>query len=429
MLYLLVALAIFGHWAICIYTINRLHATALPHEFMKVVDLLWYVFLFGIPLTVIGALFVVPEWSWLAAHPTWRILGLIYAIVCWAAVPMALGAWIRHLTQAGVTSRLESNHTTHINTVEQLGRVPSGELATSLLARLPANQVFELWIHDKTLRLSRLPPSLDGLTITHLSDLHFTGRVTQDFYELIIDRANQLQSDMIVITGDIIDKPECFSWLSAVLGKLTAPHGVFFVLGNHDLRIRNELGLRTELINHGLIDLGGRFETIHVNECPILLAGNELPWFAPAADMSTAPVGLPSGRPFRIAVAHSPDQYPWARDYDFDLMLAGHTHGGQIRFPIVGPVFSPSHFGVRYSAGTFYESPTLMHVSRGLSGTRPLRFDCPPELVLSTPARYAGLITVRGNAACFGRIIDDARSRSSIAARGAQYPAWRLCAC
>ena len=185
---------------------------------------------------------------------------------------------------------------------------------------------------------------------------------------------------MMVITGDIIDKRPCFGWLSEVLGKLTAPHGVFFVLGNHDLRIRNELGLRTELVKQGFVDLGGRYETIHLHGSPILLAGNELPWFAPAADMSTAPVELPSGRPFRVAVAHSPDQYPWARDYDFDLMLAGHTHGGQIRFPVIGPVFSPSHYGVRYSAGTFYQSPTLMHVSRGLSGTRPLRFNCPPEL-------------------------------------------------
>jgi hypothetical protein len=138
--------------------------------------------------------------------------------------------------------------------------------------------------------------------------------------------------------------------------------------------------LRNELVAQGFIDLGGRHETIRVNGTPILLAGNELPWFAPAADMSVVPRELSDSRPFRVAVAHSPDQFPWARTHDFDLMLAGHTHGGQIRFPFVGPVFSPSHHGVRYSAGTFYEPPTLLHVSRGLSGTRPLRFNCPPEL-------------------------------------------------
>jgi predicted MPP superfamily phosphohydrolase len=96
--------------------------------------------------------------------------------------------------------------------------------------------------------------------------------------------------------------------------------------------------------------------------------------------MKRSPQPQAHGSLFRIAVAHSPDQYPWAQNYDFDLMLAGHTHGGQIRFPVIGPVLSPSRFGVKYAAGTFYEAPTLMHVSRGIAGTRPLRFNCPPEL-------------------------------------------------
>jgi uncharacterized protein len=73
-------------------------------------------------------------------------------------------------------------------------------------------------------------------------------------------------------------------------------------------------------------------------------------------------------------------------------MLAGHTHGGQIRLPVVGPVFSPSRFGVRYASGTFFRAPTLMHVSRGLSGTRPLRFNCRPELAqFDSAARPSGV--------------------------------------
>jgi predicted MPP superfamily phosphohydrolase len=380
MLYLLVALAIFGHWAICIYVINRLHATALPHGFMKGVDLLWYFFLFGLPTLVMTTVVAHPNPTAIVEHRGWRAVLLAYAVVCWGAAPLAIRAWIRQLTQFGTSKRLESNHTSRINVIERLGRTPSASLATSLLSRLPGNQVFDLWIHDKTLRLPRLPHALDGLTISHLSDLHFTGKVSKEYFELIVEQTNALQSELIVITGDIIDKRPCFPWLSDVLGQLQARQGVYFVLGNHDLRVRDELRLRTALVELGLIDLGGRSETIHINGYPVVLAGNELPWFAPAADMSAVPTALAGGRPFRIAVAHSPDQFGWARYYDFDLMLAGHTHGGQIRFPLIGPVFSPSHHGVRYAAGTFYQPPTLMHVSRGLSGTRPLRFNCPPEL-------------------------------------------------
>ena len=61
-------------------------------------------------------------------------------------------------------------------------------------------------------------------------------------------------------------------------------------------------------------------------------------------------------------------------------MLSGHNHGGQIVLPVLGPVYSPSRFGVKYAAGTFHEPPTLLHVSRGLSGRYPLRWNCLPEV-------------------------------------------------
>ncbi len=380
MLYVLAALAIFGHWALCVYAINRLHATALPYWMMKVIDLLWYGFLFVVPSATAMTLILYPEYRWFWNQPTLRALGSAYVVLCWLAAPLALAAWYRHWTDAETTGRMESNHTTRIDVSDRLGRVPSGSLLTTLAARLPQNQVFELCVQEKVLRLPRLDPALDGISITHLSDLHFTGRVTRGFFDLVVDEANQLDSDLIAISGDIIDHPQCFDWLSGVLGRLRSRHGVFFVLGNHDLRIRDELRLRNELVRHGLIDLGGRYEFVEIRERSLLLAGNELPWFAPAANLGEAPSKHVRGTPFRIAISHSPDQFPWARAYDIDLMLAGHTHGGQIRFPLIGPVFSPSRYGVRYSAGAFFRSPTLMHVSRGLSGTRPLRFNCPPEL-------------------------------------------------
>ena len=111
----------------------------------------------------------------------------------------------------------------------------------------------------------------------------------------------------------------------------------------------------------------------------MLLAGNELPWFKPAADPRTFPPR--SEVPLRIVLAHSPDQLEWARQADGDLMLAGHTHGGQIRLPLIGPVLSPSLKGVHYASGLFYEPPTILNVSRGLSGEVPLRMNCTPEIV------------------------------------------------
>jgi predicted MPP superfamily phosphohydrolase len=65
-----------------------------------------------------------------------------------------------------------------------------------------------------------------------------------------------------------------------------------------------------------------------------------------------------------------------------DLLLAGHTHGGQIRFPIIGPIVAPSWYGSQFASGVFYRQPTLMHVSRGLAGVHPLRYRCQPEIAL-----------------------------------------------
>ena len=81
-----------------------------------------------------------------------------------------------------------------------------------------------------------------------------------------------------------------------------------------------------------------------------------------------------------MLLSHSPDQVYWAQQNHFDFVLAGHTHGGQVRFPWIGPIVAPSKYGVRYSAGEFQEGNTVMQVSRGISGLQPLRINCPPEL-------------------------------------------------
>ena len=107
----------------------------------------------------------------------------------------------------------------------------------------------------------------------------------------------------------------------------------------------------------------------------LFLAGNERPWFRALPE-------LPSSDPdtFRLLLSHSPDQFPWAKRHGFHLMLAGHTHGGQIRFPWIGPIVTASRFGVRYASGFYFEPPTVLHVSRGISGVQTIRLNCPPEL-------------------------------------------------
>ena len=159
---------------------------------------------------------------------------------------------------------------------------------------------------------------------------------------------------------------------------MKARSGVYYIFGNHDLRVDHER-LRRVMDDCGLIYLGGRWKVIEVRGQPLLMAGNELPWFRPAADLGACPPR--SEVPFRLLLAHSPDQLRWARKGDGDLLLAGHNHGGQIRLPLIGPVFAPSHGGVQYASGLFHAPPTVLNVSRGLSAELPLRMNCTPEII------------------------------------------------
>ena len=91
-------------------------------------------------------------------------------------------------------------------------------------------------------------------------------------------RSNELQPDLVALTGDLVESTACLDWIPDTLGRLTARYGVYFILGNHDLRTRDVPRLRRMLEQSGLIDLGGRRRQIEINGQPVVLMGNELPW-------------------------------------------------------------------------------------------------------------------------------------------------------
>jgi predicted MPP superfamily phosphohydrolase len=257
------------------------------------------------------------------------------------------------------------------------------------LAHLPGNEVLDLDVVQRALEIERLTAPLDGLRIAHLSDLHYSGRIGKAYFREVVRLCNEFAPEIVAITGDLIDKNDCIDWIPETLGRLESRFGVYFVLGNHDLWIDYER-LRRTLADCGLTDVGGRWLETRVRGEPVIFAGNELPWFSPSADLATAPQQTALGRPLRVALCHSPDQLSWSRAGDVDLMLAGHTHGGQVRFPLIGAIVAPSWWGVKHACGTFHAPPTVMHVSRGISAKTPLRMNCPPELgclVLHAPSK------------------------------------------
>jgi predicted MPP superfamily phosphohydrolase len=252
-------------------------------------------------------------------------------------------------------------------------------------ACIPGNQMFDLAIEHIDVPIVNLPESLIGYRIAQLSDIHLTGQMQPEYMAGVIERALAWSPEMFALTGDIVDVQECVPWLPELFAPATAPDGNYFILGNHDTRVADPSEVRRKMSAAGWTDLGGRCEVRSLRDQNVLLMGNEWPWFGRPSgrEIETATTKI-SGNVLKICLSHSPDQFDWARRHGIDFLMCGHTHGGQGRLPLIGPILSPSWHGSRWASGDFYREPTLMHVSRGLGGVHLLRIHCRPELSLIT---------------------------------------------
>jgi len=245
-----------------------------------------------------------------------------------------------------------------------------------------------LVVREQTIQIDNWPQQLDGLRIAVLSDVHADDWFVDDKkLRTIVERTNQLQPELIVILGDYMSsnghvtrrvEPEHFG---PILKDLHAPLGVYSVLGNHDWWYSGTQ-VRRGLEKNGIQVLDN--EVIHFDA-----RGTQL-WLVGLADLWTRRQAVadtiamvPEGAPM-IALTHNPDLFP-DLPQRVPLLLAGHTHGGQVRFPLIGSVVQSSNFGDRYVKGHIFENNHHLFVTTGI-GTSivPVRFGVPPEIVLLT---------------------------------------------
>jgi uncharacterized protein len=383
--YALLLLGVAGNIALWVALFNRNHALGLSRRTIKATEKLHVLAAIGVPI----------YWAWrlvalgfpnapLAALFSERFIEAVYFFICCGFFLYISLRWsIRRLNESSPAALLGTT-TASYDVAQLVGKPLVSGTKAQLLSLVPGNEMTELSVTEKTLSIPALDPRLDNLTIAHLSDLHFTGKLTREYFDFVIDRVNEMNADLVVVTGDIIDKDKCVAWIPQTLGRLESRCGKFFILGNHDKRVSNVPALRKAIEDCGFIDLGSRVESLVIDDAELLFAGNERPWFGTTPDVPMRTTSIDGSPIARILLSHSPDQIPWAKKQDFDLVLAGHTHGGQIRLPIIGPIVAPSLFGVKYASGVFFESSTLVHVSRGVSGLDLIRISCPPEVTKLT---------------------------------------------
>lgn len=241
-------------------------------------------------------------------------------------------------------------------------------------------------VTQRTIRVANLPGAWDGVRIAQITDMHIGRNSTLDHARQIVDMCNDLQPDIIALTGDYVSRADAITnALVEVLRDLRAKSGKFAVLGNHDYWT-NAHRVVASLKSAGISLLNNAHHILTRNGEKLCIAGVD-DLFSQNTDAAKALAGV-DPKICRILLCHNPDYAEMLpAQVRVDLMLSGHTHGGQVCLPLIGPLILPIEFK-KYAQGLVQGPRCPVYISRGLGMvTIPVRFNCRPELPLITLQR------------------------------------------
>ena len=238
---------------------------------------------------------------------------------------------------------------------------------------------YSILIEPNIIKVKKLHFNMENMPkakIVFVTDFHLS-KLSKGRLERIIEKVNNENPDIIISGGDyVINHNAKISMkmedVAEMLSKMKNRYGIYSVLGNHDY-FQDGKYIKSSLKNQNIKILENSNEKIEIDGKPLYIAG--------ISDMQTTIIDLDKAlkntQGPTILVSHSPDIAPFARG-KVDIILSGHTHGGQIRIPFYGAVIVPSKYGKRYEGG-FVED--IVYVSKGLgTSILKLRFNCAPEI-------------------------------------------------
>ncbi len=248
---------------------------------------------------------------------------------------------------------------------------------------------FRLGLTEMYIFSDKLPPDAPPIRILHITDLHIE-RLTRREAE-VLTIAKKTEPDVILITGDYVNlsynqDPQTHAQVRQFLSQLSAPYGVYATLGSPPVDLPEAVaplfeGLPIQLMR-------GSWTKLNLDEGrQLILLGLDCTHHLPTdqARLKSLVADAPNSAP-QALLFHSPELMPQAIEYGIDLYVCGHTHGGQVRLPIIGPILTSSQLGRKYVMGLYRHGRTHLYVSRGiglegLSAPR-VRFLAPPEMTL-----------------------------------------------
>lgn len=230
----------------------------------------------------------------------------------------------------------------------------------------------------------------ESIKIVLISDLHST--IFGENQSVLINKVKNIAPDIIVLCGDIFDDKVPIKGTQLLLSGIEDIAPIFYVTGNHEYYTRNIQSIKDELASFGVIILSDTYTIIEINDTKIVIAGIEDPAkkkyetadYNQKESMEKAFRELDEIKYYKILAAHRPESIEYYKKFSFDLILSGHTHGGQVRFPpLINGLYAPNQGLFPKYAGGVYTHGNLTHIiSRGLSVNIIPRIFNPPELVI-----------------------------------------------
>ena len=243
---------------------------------------------------------------------------------------------------------------------------------------------YRVGIKTVSINLNGRDGRLDDIKIIHITDLHI--KKFGYLERILIDNINQLMPDLLFVTGDFIKNNNGIEPCAEFFKRIKPKYGIYGVLGNNDYKQFFIISIDTDKLKKSLSDVGVKLlfnesYTVNIDGVHINILGIEDSMYG-KPDISNI-INKDTNGYTNILLSHSPSVIKYLNGYKPDLILTGHTHGGQVRLPFIEYLWTPLPLNSprKYSRGLFEVNKTKMYVNQGI-GTNlfPMRFLCPPEI-------------------------------------------------
>jgi predicted MPP superfamily phosphohydrolase len=240
-------------------------------------------------------------------------------------------------------------------------------------------------VKEVDLPVAGLHPDLENLRILHLSDIHLSAFLSENEFARVVDASVELRPNLAVITGDLISGPrDPLDACIRQLARLKADAGVFGCMGNHERFARSEDYTERACVRHGIRFLRLQSEPLKFGSAEVNLVGCDFVSFRERKHyLSAGTAGLVRPGTLNVLLQHNPDVFPVAAQQGYNLLLAGHTHGGQVTVEILEQWINPARFFTPFVYGVYREENASAYVTRGIGTIGvPARIGAPPEISL-----------------------------------------------